>query len=225
LAVVNSVIEKGNNRQQVIETLDYEFDNRQATLYLFLTENADRQFVINKLFDPAMGLLDIQSGSGGRMMGMSGLARAMSGLSDYRYFIIGGLLSLITWFIITRKKSMSNEFKEARLKEQKRLKLDFKMDMERAIQQSNNKWKARLNDYTNEYQNALVQFIENGFYKGIDNLKEQKIQETDIIQKRSNHIKTERRNIVSLQSDQQRNASKLASLQGKLKRQLNRNRR
>lgn len=224
-AVVNSVIEKANNRKQVIETLDYEYNSRQASLYLFLTENADRQFVINKLFDSKLGLLDIQSVRGGRMMGLSGLARAMSGLRDYRVFIIGGLLSLVAWFVITRKKSMSNEVIEARQKEQKRLKLDFKMDMERAIQQSNSKWKSKLNDYLNEHQNKLVQFVENAFYKGIDNLKEQKIQETDITQKRSNHIKTERRNIMALQSDQQRNASKLLSLQGKLKRQISRNRR
>lgn len=224
LAIVNTVIEKGNGRQQVIKTLDYEYDSMQASLYLFLTENADREFVIDKLFDSSLSLLNIQSGSGGRMMGLSGLARAMSGLRDYRVFIFGGLLSLVTWFIITRKKSMSNELKEDREKEQKRLKLDFKMDLERAVQQSNGKWKSKLNDYLSQYQNTFVQFVESSFYNGVDNLKEQKIQETNITQKRISHIKTERRNTMALQSDQQRNASKLLSLQGKLKRQINRNR-
>jgi len=224
LAVVKSIIQKANNRQNVIEELDYFFDDRKHIIYLFLTENADRQLVKDQLFDPSLGLLNIQ-GKSSRMTGMSGLAKALSGLKDYRFFIIGGLLSLVTWFIVTRKKSMADELKEARQKEQKKLRLDWKMDFERAFQQSNNKWKVRLNDYVNEYQTALIQFIETGFSKGIDNLRETKVQESGIINKRLNALKTERRNFSGLTSDQQRNSSKITSLMGKLKRQINRSRR
>jgi len=224
LAVVKSIIQKANNRQDVIEELDYFFDDRKHIIYLFLTENADRQLVKDQLFNPSFGLLNIQ-GKSSRMTGMSGLAKALSGLKDYRFFILGGLLSLVTWFIVTRKKSMATELKEARQKEQKKLRLDWKMDFERAFQQSNNRWKTRLSDYVNEYQIALIQFIEIGFSKGIDNLRETKVQESGIISKRLNALKTERRNFSGLTSDQQRNKAKITSLIGKLTRQINRNRR
>ncbi len=224
LSVVSSVIQKANNRQEVIEELDYDFDDRKRIIYLYLTENGDRQYVIDQLFNPALALLHIP-GKSGRSMGISGLAKAMSGLSDYRVFIIGGLLALVSWFVVTRKKSMKTELKEAREKEQKRLRLDLRTDMERAIQQSNAKWKSRIQDYLSDYQNALIQFIETEFSKGVDVLKETKIQEANTLQKRINQLKTERRNISGLLSDHQRNASKLLSLLGKISRQVNRTRR
>jgi len=224
LAVISSILHTGNNRKETVEELDYDFDDRKHIIYLYLTENADRQFVKEQLFNPSLALLNIP-GKSNRMMGISGLARALSGLSDYRYFIIGGLLALVAWFVVTRKKSMKEEYVEARQKEQKKLRLDLKNDIERAVQQSNNKWKSRISDYLSDYQNALLQFIETEFSKGVNVLKETKIQESNTLQKRINQIKTEKRNFSSFMTDQQRSASKLLSLQGKIKRLLNRTRR
>lgn len=103
LAVINNSIHKANNRQIIIEELDYFFDDRKHIIYLFLTENADRQLVNNQLFNPSLGLLNIQSKSS-RNTGISGLFNALSGLKGYRFFIICGFLSLVTLFIVIRKK-------------------------------------------------------------------------------------------------------------------------
>ncbi len=206
------------DKTKIEETLDYFFDDKSQVIYLYLNENADRNFVIEKLFDPSAKLLTVASGSTRTSFGMSGIIRTLSRFTQYRYLIIIGVSGLIAWFVITRKRSMDRELKESKEKEQKKLNEDLKQHLDKNLKQQMQRWKIKLLDQIGDRYLTLQQNIETYINKTIEARKEQKAEELKIIQKRVLSIKNDKALIVALKSEQRKIQSKLEELRLKIAR-------
>ncbi len=208
-----------NNKISTEETLDFYFDSKKRIIYLYLNENADRNFVIKKLYDPSLKLLSIPS-STRRGFGIGGLIRGLSGLREYRYLILIGLVSLISWFIITRKGSMDTELKASKNKEKQKLNSELKQHIEKNAKQSIQKWRIKLIDELAQRQNILLKTIEKELYKNIEIKKQEKAQEGKLVQKKLATVKTEKSTLASLKSEHRKVRSKLEQLETKTKRMM-----
>ncbi len=213
------VAQNFSNKVVTEETLDFHFDSKNRIIYLYLNENTDRNFVIQKLYDPNFKLLNIPS-STRRGFGIGGLIRGLSGLREYRYLILIGLVSLISWFIITRKNSMDSELKASKNKEKQKLNNELKQHIEKNTKQSIQKWRLKLIDELTNRQNILLKTIEKTLLKNIDVKKQQKVQEGKLIQKRLSTLKTEKSKLISLKSEHRKVRNKLEQLETKTKRMM-----
>lgn len=200
------------NKTKTEETLDYFFDDKNQTIYLYLNENADRNFVIQKLFDPSAKLLTISAASTRTSFGMSGIIRTLSRLTQYRYMIMIGLAALITWFIITRRRSMNKELKESKEKEQRKLNEDFKQNLDKSLKQQMQRWKTKLIDQLSDRYITLQQNVESYVNRTIETRKEQKAEELKIVQRRILAVKNDKSLLVSLKSEQRKIHTKLDEL-------------
>ncbi len=196
----------------LVEKLDAHIDPDTKVVYLYLMPNADREHVKSKLLDPNAELL-AASASGRRTgVGIGGLIRLMSRLSEYRYLILVGLTGLICWFVITRKRSMSRELTTAKEKEQRKLNEDLKQHISKNIKQQLQRWKADLFEQLGSRQAALQQATEQLISDAITNKKRQKEQEYKIIQQRMLAIKSEKSLVTSLKTEQRKTEVKLKEL-------------
>jgi len=207
------------NTTKTEQQLDYFYDNKAQTVYLYLNPNADRNFVIDKLYDPDLELLTIPA-STRRGFGIGGLIRILSSLSDYRYIIFTGLLALISWFVITRKRSMDAELASAKAKERAKLNSDLRQHVDKTVKGNIQRWRTKLVDELNARENTLLKKTERTLGRNVENQRRQKLQEKKSIQKRTATLKLEKTKLSNFKSELRKLRSKYDLVQTKLKRAL-----
>ncbi|MGB5437556.1 MAG: hypothetical protein WBM98_16805 [Maribacter sp.] len=207
------------NGTKTEQRLDYFFDSQDQMVYLYLNPNADRNFVIDKLYDPGLELLTIPN-STRRGFGIGGLIRFLSGLRDYRYIIFIGLLGLISWFIITRKRSMDAELVAAKEKERFKLNSDLKQHMDKIIKLNVQKWRSKLVEELGSRENTLLKEAERALKHNIENKHMQKTQEKKILQKRTASLKIQKSKLSNFKSELHKLRIKFDQLETKFKRTL-----
>ncbi|WP_010183014.1 hypothetical protein [Aquimarina agarilytica] len=211
------VVQSFNNKIKVEETLDYLFDNKNQILYLFLRENADRSFVIEQLFDPNNKLLSIPS-SNRRGFGIGGFIRALSSLHEYKYVILISLVSLIFWFVVSRKKSMDIELKTSKEREQSKLNSDLRQHIEKNIKQSLLKYNSKIIAELNTLETSITKDMERNILNIIEASKKETIKKEKVMQKRLSGLKTEKSTLTSWSSDFNKLVKKTTQLETKFKR-------
>jgi len=216
LATRTEIVES-HGRAKSVQKLDYYFDNKKSIAYIYLKSNDHRSFVIETLFDPGYKLLSISSSK--RMgFGLGGLINKLKGLSEYRYIILVFLVSLIGWFVTTRKRSMSAELTSSKNREQHKLNSDLKQHVEKTAKQNLQKFRTTITEVLTVNQQATLKTIERTLSASIEAKKQQKITETKLIQKRLTTIKNDKSKLTSLKTDHRKIRSKLEQLETKIKR-------
>ena len=207
------------NTTKTVQKLDYFFDSKAQTMYLFLNPNADRNFVIDKLYSPELELLTIPT-STRRGFGIGGLIRIISSLSEYRYIIFIGLLSLISWFIITRKSSMDAELASTKIREQSKLNNDLKQHVDKTVKGVLQKWKTKLVAELTDRENMLLKKTERTLTRNVESQRRHKVQEKKALQKRTAALKSEKTKISNFKSEFRKVRTKHDLIQTKKKRLL-----
>ena len=205
------------DKTKIEEEVDLFFDSKKQIVYLFLAEKGDREFVIQQLFDPNNKLLTVPSNTR-RGFGLGGLIRSLSGLTEYRYLILIGLVALVSWFIITRKGSMDRELLNAKNREKQKLNNDLKQYIDKNTKQSFQKWRPKFMDELNAKQQAALRTIETIVDSHFSKLQQEKLSTEKIVQKRATAIKTEKAQLGSLKMEHRKVKLKLDQLDQKIKR-------
>jgi len=185
------------NKTKVEETLDFYFDSKNGIIYLYLVEHGDREFVIEQLFEPANKLLAVADTTR-RGFGLGGLIRSLSGLTEYRFLILFGLVGLVLWFVTTRKNSMDSELLTAKNREKQKLNNDLKQVVDK--------------------KNQLLHNIERLMERHTAKLQQEKVNAEKIVQKKGAALKTEKTQLASLKTDHRKVKLKLEQLEQKIKR-------
>ncbi len=207
------------NTTKTEQQLDYFYDSKAQTVYLYLNPNADRNFVIDKLYDPSLELLHIPA-STRRGFGIGGLIRIISSLSDYRYIIFIGLLTLISWFVVTRKRSMDAELASSKAKESFKLNSDLRQQVDKSVKGNLLKWKAKLVEELTDRENTLLKKTERTLERNVESQRRQKLQDKKTIQKRTATLKMEKTKLSNFRSELRKLSAKYDLVQTKLKRSL-----
>jgi len=216
LATRTEIVESYGKAKSV-QKLDYYFDNKKSIAYIYLKSNDHRSFVVETLFDPGYKLLSISS-SKRTGFGLGGLINKLKGLSEYRYIILVFLVSLIGWFVTTRKRGMSAELTSSKNREQHKLNSDLKQHVEKTAKQNLQKFRTTITEVLTVNQQATLKTIERTLSASIEAKKQQKINETKLIQKRLTTIKNDKSKLASLKTDHRKIRSKLEQLETKIKR-------
>lgn len=216
LAVIKVKVSGPGKKVKTIEKLDYTFDAKAEILYVYLTPNADRNDVIEKLFDPTYKLLTIPSTTR-RSMGISGLIRMMSGLSEYKYLIMIGLIGLIVWFITSRKQSMDQSLVTSKAREQNKLNTDLKQFVDKVKKQRLMKWKSAIGEQIIIVHKMTIQRIEKNVALEINVNKQEQLNTNKLIQKEITEVKTEKSKWNSIYKEHRKIGVKLQQFKSKIK--------
>ncbi|MEM9686346.1 MAG: hypothetical protein AAF934_05425, partial [Bacteroidota bacterium] len=81
---------------------------------------------------------------------------------------------LISWYIITRKRSMSRELQTSKEKEQKKLNEDLRQHLNKNLKQQLQRWKTKSTDQLGSRAMTLQQHTQNLVNKPIERKKQTK---------------------------------------------------
>ena len=173
-----------------------DYSKESGNLIVYLPADADRDFVINALLNPANGLLVIPGRAGGPG-GYSAIPKFLNKLGNKRYLLVGGLFVLLIWFIIKKQREFKTEKMEIRDREKKNMKQNLRQDMERMVRGSTSKWKSRVSDYVNERQANLQLMIDDKLSKVIENNKEMVQESNSLLSRRKKNTEVQLKNLKS----------------------------